>query len=80
VSDITSTACVNRAIRFLQLARAQALGIDARFLCDQPLYHLLVRHFQREDGDMLLWVKAGVLATESRKPVLPCPGASGNDQ
>ena len=49
-----------RPFFFVQLAGAQALGIDAGFLGDQALDQLLVGHFQREHGDMLLISLGGV--------------------
>ena len=63
-----------------QLAGAQALRVDAGLLGDQALDHLLVGHFQREDGHMLLVQQGGVLGHREQEAGLALARATGDDQ
>ncbi len=59
---------------------AQALRVDAGLLGDQALDHLLVRHFQREDGNVLLVQQGGVLGHREQETGFALARAAGDDE
>ena len=63
-----------------KFAGAQALRVDAGLLGDQALDDLLVGHFQREDGNVLLVQQGGVLGHREQETGFALARAAGDDQ
>ena len=63
-----------------QLTVTQALRINPRLLRDQALHHLLVGHFQREDGNVLFVGQRGILGDGQKEPSFPLARAPRDDE
>ncbi len=53
---------------FLQFAVSQTVRVDSRLLRNQTLNHLLIGHFQRKNGDVLLMSQARVFGNGEKEP------------